>query len=85
MGELLNVLPGDVGRPMEHLSTQFDVSELLREARAVLETLAPKETRVMSQGGSWYLRRMVCQQTGDHRSDGVVISFAAISAQPAAQ
>jgi hypothetical protein len=31
-------LPADVGRPMEHLATQFDVGQLLAEARAVLDS-----------------------------------------------
>jgi two-component system CheB/CheR fusion protein len=84
ISELLNVIPGDVGRPMEHLTTQFDVADLLAEARAVLDTQASKEAQVRCHSGRWYLRRTVAHRNCDDRVDGVVVSFTAISAQRAA-
>jgi two-component system, chemotaxis family, CheB/CheR fusion protein len=80
LSELMNVIPGDVGRPMRHLTTQFDVADLLAEARRVLENLAPQERQVRSASGRCYLRRTVAHRTSDGRIDGVVISFTAVCA-----
>jgi PAS domain S-box-containing protein len=43
---LLDLGPGDVGRPMVELSSRVDDPALLADARAVIETLAPVEREV---------------------------------------
>ncbi len=74
--ELFNVIPSDLGRPIEHITNKLDYGFLTEDAAEVLATLRLKEREV--RGGkddSRYLVRLSPYRTLDDRIDGVVLSF----------
>lgn len=83
--DLLELIPGDIGRPIANLAQKFVGGGLLEDARAVLARLIPLETEVLSNSGSWYLRRTLPYRTADNHIDGVVITFVDITARRRAE
>jgi two-component system, chemotaxis family, CheB/CheR fusion protein len=83
--DLLELIPGDIGRPIANLAQKFAGGGLLEDARAVLARLIPLETEVLSNSGSWYLRRILPYRTADNHIDGVVITFVDITARRRAE
>jgi two-component system CheB/CheR fusion protein len=83
--DLLELIPGDIGRPIANMAQKFDGSGLIEDARAVLTRLIPTEAEVLSHSGSWYLRRILPYRTADNHIAGVVITFVDISARRGAE
>jgi two-component system CheB/CheR fusion protein len=79
MNRLLDLLPKDVGRPIHHFAQKFTGGDLLVDAKAVLDRLAPVEREVASAAGRWYLRRTLPYRTRENRIEGVVVTFADIT------
>ncbi len=77
--ELLNLIPGDVGRPLADMAWKFTDAGLLDDARVVLQTLTAASREVQSHEGKWFIRHVRPYRTSDHRIDGVVLTFADIS------
>ena len=75
MNDLLELIPGDIGRPIAHLAQKFSGSDLVADARSVLARLIPLEAEVYSASAAWYLRRTLPYRTIDNRIDGVVVTF----------
>ena len=85
MKTLMDVIATDIGRPIGSFAAKFHDPKLLEEARSVLERLAPAAAEVRADDGRWYLRRIVPYRTEDNRIDGVVITFADITAPKTAE
>jgi two-component system, chemotaxis family, CheB/CheR fusion protein len=85
MKDLMDLIPGDMGRPLNDMARKFDDPELLNDARAVLERLAPIEREIVSSEGRWYVRRALPYRTMDSRIEGVVITFVDINARRLAE
>ncbi len=49
--------------------------DLLTDAKAVLDSLAPVEREMRTAGGTWYLARIKPYRTLDNVIDGVVLTF----------
>jgi two-component system CheB/CheR fusion protein len=79
--ELLDMISGDVGRPLDDLARKFDDPALTDDAAAVLEKLQPRGAQVKGQGGRWYQRRVTPYRTAADRIDGVVITFVDVTAR----
>jgi two-component system CheB/CheR fusion protein len=79
MKALLELLPTDVGRPIAHFAQRFRGSNLLEDARNVLERLLPSDTEVVDDLGRWYIRHIVPYRTTDDRINGVVVTFTDIT------
>jgi len=80
--QVVNLIPGDVGRPLNHIATNLAVYDRMTEdAAEVLRTLATKEAEVQVKGGTWYLLRILPYRTQDNAVDGVVILFVDITEQ----
>ncbi len=75
----------DVGRPLGDIKSDLDGEDLLAKAQNVIETLIPYEREVRTTGGDWYLTRIQPYRTLDNVIDGVVITFANVSARVAAE
>jgi two-component system CheB/CheR fusion protein len=74
--EVLHLIEGDVGRPLDHVSTRLvDYDELAEDAEAVLDTLEPREREGQTEDGDWYLVRMLPYRTRRNVIGGVVITF----------
>jgi len=78
--QIINLIPSDVGRPVSHIvSNLVGYDALAADARAVLDTLAPKELDVHTPGGRWYRMRILPYRTRDNVIEGAVITFADIT------
>jgi two-component system CheB/CheR fusion protein len=72
---LVNLVSHDVGRPLAHISSNFEGSDLVAEASRVLETLRYSEKEVEDKDGNWYLMRIVPYRRSGSDSAGVAITF----------
>jgi two-component system CheB/CheR fusion protein len=78
--KIIKLIPGDVGRPITDLASDLRYPELAEDAREVLRTLTPVQKAIGAHGGRWYNVRIMLYRTLDDRIDGVVITFADITA-----
>ena len=84
--EIINLIQSDLGRPVGHIvSNLVGYDRLVADARAVLNTLAPKDVEVQTQSGKWYTMRIRPYRTLDNVIEGVVITFADVSEMKKAQ
>ncbi len=79
------LVASDVGRPLADIKSDLAGEDLLAEARAVLDTLAPCEREVRTGGGDWYLARIQPYRTLENVIEGVVLTFTDISQRVAAE
>jgi two-component system CheB/CheR fusion protein len=77
---VVNLAAGDAGRPISHFTTNLRYDRLIRDAREVLETMAPKEVQVQAGDNCWYNLRVLPYRTEDNVIDGVVMTFSDITA-----
>lgn len=85
MAKLVRLVPGDVGRPVSDLVEDENLGpDLLFDARAVLDDLAPKK-RTFRAGASWYIRTVLPYRTSDNRIEGVVVTYSDITEIRAAE
>ena len=78
--KLIKLIPSDVGRPITDLSWELRYPELKKDGRAVLKTLVSVERVVASEDGRWFNVRVMPYQTIDESVDGLVFTFADITA-----
>jgi two-component system, chemotaxis family, CheB/CheR fusion protein len=71
----MNLIPGDVGRPLADIKLNVDVEDLDGHIAEVLETLRVKEIEVVDGSGRWHRMRIRPYRTVDDRLDGAVISL----------
>lgn len=78
--KIIKLIPGDVGRPITDLVSDLNHPTLAADVREVLRTLAVTEKPVAARDGRWFNVRIMPYRTLDDRIDGVVITFADITA-----
>jgi two-component system CheB/CheR fusion protein len=76
---LFAVIPGDIGRPLADLNSLAADSDLLTDARSILQTKASLDREIEGQNGIWYARRIMPYHTDDNRVEGVVITFSDVT------
>jgi two-component system CheB/CheR fusion protein len=73
---IINLILSDVGRSVGHIVANLvGYNRLLVDARAVLDTLIPKEVDVQTQDGAWYTMRIQPYRTLNNVIEGAVIAF----------
>jgi two-component system CheB/CheR fusion protein len=77
--DLFNIMPGDRGRPIGHLTNKLVYKGLVEDAEKVLRTLVPIEREVQDAEGRWLLGRLRPYRSVDNRIDGIVLTFVDIS------
>ena len=77
---VFRLIPGDMGRPITDITSELDCPELAGRAREVLRTLAVHEQQVPARNGRWFLMRIMPYRTLENMIDGVVMTFADITA-----
>ena len=80
MTKLVNLRPGDAGRPVTDIASDLFYPDLTRDAGEVLRTLAPADAEVEVRDGRRFSVRITPYRTLENRIDGVVITFTDISA-----
>ncbi|MFN2354496.1 MAG: chemotaxis protein CheB [Desulfopila sp.] len=74
--QIINLIPGDVGRPVAHIvSNLVGYDSLAADAKAVLDTLIPKEVEVQTSEGKWSTLRIKPYRTSANVIEGAVITF----------
>ena len=77
---ILNLIPGDVGRPVGHIvSNLADYTDLVPDVQKVLDTLIPCEAEVRTLDGKAYLLRIHPYRTLENVIEGAVITFVDIT------
>jgi signal transduction histidine kinase len=74
------VLPSDLGRSIDRIVTNLVDLNLARDARTVLEGLAPLEREMAARDGTRYLVRLVPYCTEDRDVQGVVVTLVNVTA-----
>jgi two-component system CheB/CheR fusion protein len=82
--EIFKLADSDIARRLADFACTLDEEELLRRARAVLKDLVPVTYDAQASDGRWYTVNVRPYRTIDERIDGVVITFADVSATRAA-
>ncbi|MEX2530977.1 MAG: chemotaxis protein CheB [Gemmatimonadota bacterium] len=83
--ELFNVRPADRGRPISDLTHRLGDIALEADAQQVLDSLVPLTQEVRSEGGRWFLTRMLPYRSTEDRIEGVVITFVDITERKEAE
>ncbi len=73
--KIFRLIPGDVGRPLVHVTSDLDYPQLIADADEVLRTLVFKETVVGTHDGRSYRVRVMPYRTQANVIDGVVATF----------
>lgn len=73
--EHFNFLDSDLGRPLTHLTHQFEYYQFIEDAETVLETLVPIEKEIAKKNGRFYILRVLPYRTGDSKIIGVVLTL----------
>jgi len=76
--EHFKLLETDIGRPIEHFSSNFSVidsRDLLEQTRSVLLTGVPIEREISTETGKWFLQRINPFRKESGSTEGVVITF----------
>lgn len=82
---IFNVIPGDVGRPLAHITNTLDYPGLLDEVARVLASLQPTEREARSTDGRAYIVRIHPYRTFDERIEGAVLTFFDITSRRRAE
>jgi two-component system CheB/CheR fusion protein len=80
MAKIINLIPGDAGRPITDIASELVYPALAEDAREVLRTLVFKETQLAAGDRRWFKARVMPYRTIDNRIDGLVITFTDITA-----
>ncbi|MHC1743800.1 MAG: chemotaxis protein CheB [Syntrophobacteraceae bacterium] len=75
LARLFRVLPGDVGRPLSHLTHHLVGVDILAVLRKVEEENNPWEQEVCTTDGAWFLMRVLPYEIGAGAPSGFVLTF----------
>ena len=76
---IINLIPGDMGRPITDIVTHLHYPEMAADAREVLRSLVFKECDVTTTADRWFRVRIMPYRTQENRIDGLVITFVDIT------
>ncbi len=71
--KIMNLLPGDLGRPIGDLKANVDVPDLEALIAEVIDEVQVREREVRDCDGRWCLLRVYPYRTADNKIDGAVV------------
>jgi two-component system CheB/CheR fusion protein len=78
--KIFKLIPGDIGRPFTDITSDLIYPEITGDITEVMRTLAFMEKDIPTKAGNWYRARIMPYKSKDDRTDGLVITFADITA-----
>jgi two-component system CheB/CheR fusion protein len=75
ISKIFNVLTGDIGRPISHITSNLVYGDFIKEIENVLDTLIIKEVDVLNKDGEYYRMKIIPYRTNENVIDGTIISF----------
>lgn len=76
----INLIPGDAGRPLDHLASNLvDCEDLTLQIQSVLNTLVATEWEVCTKGGRWSMLRIQPYRTLQNVIAGAALTFTDIT------
>ncbi len=72
---ILNLIPSDVGRPIEDIRANITIAGLDAKIAAVIDTAVIHEEETIDRDGHWYRLQIRPYTTVDKRVDGAVLSI----------
>jgi PAS domain S-box-containing protein len=82
---LFHLVATDVDQPIRDIIPRFTDADLLPDVERALRDLVSPEKQVQAEGGRWYTRRVLPYRTRDNRIEGVVVTFADVTALKTAE
>src|SRR5262245_9683561 len=73
--KLLNLLPTDVGRPLDNIRPNIEVPDLTKLVSEVSDSMTVREREVQGRDGHRYSLRVRPYRTLDNKIEGVVMLF----------
>ncbi|MGZ3658934.1 MAG: CheR family methyltransferase, partial [Bdellovibrionota bacterium] len=74
-GQLLNMIPSDVGRPVGDIKPNLEISDLEGLISHVIETMVVHDSEIKSRDNVWYRLQIRPYRTVDNKIDGIVLSL----------
>jgi two-component system CheB/CheR fusion protein len=79
--KLLNLIPGDVGRPIGQVRPGFSCPDLEQMITQALESVAPVARDVQDPSGRWFSLNVRPYKTIDNRIDGAIVGLFDVDTQ----
>ncbi len=76
---LTNILPIDIGRPIQHLSFGNLYKNFVEDVKKAADRLVTIEHEIQDDNGHWFLMRILPYRTIENAIDGIIILFIEIS------
>ena len=83
--EIFNLIPADIGRPLADIAHRLEKTDLLDDARLVLEKLQTVEREVRTIDNRIFALRVLPYQTKEDKIGGVVLTFYDVTARKTAE
>lgn len=81
VSRFINLLESDIGRPIKHISYNFDYNHFLDNIDDVIRDLQPIEKELQSRNGDiWFLLKIQPYRTLENAVKGIVVTFIDITA-----
>ncbi len=76
---IIHLIPSDIGRPLNDLSSNLYYHNLVMDSKEVLDKLVPIKKNVESNNNTWYQMQISPYLTSTNLIDGVVLTFVDIT------
>jgi two-component system CheB/CheR fusion protein len=73
--KVLNLIPGDVGRPISDIKPNIDCPELEQLIHEAIDTMTIKEREVRDRHKNWFMLRIRPYKNVENRIDGAVLAL----------
>ncbi|SFO23144.1 two-component system, chemotaxis family, CheB/CheR fusion protein [Chitinophaga sp. YR627] len=77
--KMINLIPSDVGRPINHISTNIQQDSMIDDIQTVIRTRRIVEKEMVLSNGNMHLMKILPYIRQDKQTDGVVITFVDIT------